>query len=130
MESDVRRGQLGAIISAIITRNVILAETGRQEVIPALIRSFRWLAVIMLPARPSVALAQEVACRAGDHAPSTTEFVLLHGVLEPSYRIMPLRKKMDAAGFRVAMPEVSWSTNRECDRAYQQTLDEIAEAVI
>jgi len=84
-------------------------------------------ALVLLLAGPS-ASADEIACRPADHSPSTTGVVLLHGTLEPSYWLMPLKKKLDAAGFRTAMPEMPWSTRREYDRTYEESMDEIATA--
>ena len=84
-------------------------------------------AFVLLFAGPS-ARADEIACRPSGHSPSTTGVVLLHGTLEPSYWLMPLKKKLDAAGFRTAMPEMPWSTKREYDRTYEEALDEVAAA--
>ena len=84
-------------------------------------------ALVLLFAGPS-ARADEIACRPADHSPSTTGVVLLHGTLEPSYWLMPLKKKLDAAGFRTAMPEMPWSTKREYDRTYEEAMDEVAAA--
>lgn len=84
-------------------------------------------ALALLFAGPT-ARADEIACRSADHSPSTTGIVLLHGTLEPSYWLMPLKKKLDAAGFRTAMPEMPWSTRREYDRTYEESMDEIATA--
>lgn len=82
----------------------------------------------MLAAGTPPLRADEVACKPSGHHPSTTGVVLLHGALDPSNLIMPLRNKMAAAGFRVAMPEMPWSETREYNRTYQQAMDEITAA--
>ncbi|HUI17374.1 MAG TPA: alpha/beta hydrolase [Alphaproteobacteria bacterium] len=88
------------------------------------------LAAVALLVPPSTAHADALACKPSGNAPSTTGVVLMHGALDGSGNwIASLKKKLVAAGFRLATPEMAWSERREYDRSYQQSLDQIATEV-
>ena len=87
-------------------------------------------AAIALLGPSATARADEIACKPTGTATGTTGVVLMHGALDGDGNwIAPLKKKLVAAGFRVATPEMPWSERREYDRTYQQTLDQIATEV-
>jgi len=82
------------------------------------------LMLAVLPAR-----ADELACKPSGARASTTGVVLVHGKMDTTgYWLMPLRRKLQAAGFRTASPEMPWAEKREYDRTYEQSLDMIGAA--
>lgn len=97
------------------------------------------LIVLALLFAPCGAMAQGVACMASGQDPGKLGVVLLHGKFtfsrgdgrrSPAYdtHISSLAAALQAAGFRVVMPEMPWSRNRVYDRTYEQAMDEIAAA--
>ncbi len=98
------------------------------------------LATAMLAAGGAFAADPGVACKASGHPPSSTGVVMLHGRQggasadappgSGDYYLQPERKKIEATGFRVVEPNMPWSMTRAYDRSYQESMDEIALAVV
>ena len=99
-----------------------------------------FLAAAAFSAPDSRGAAGDLACRPSGQPPTATGVVLLHGKGALSVDVKApggygntgfevLRKKIEQAGFRAVLPELPWSTSREYDRTYRESLDEIGVAV-
>jgi len=87
------------------------------------------VAALLLLFALSSAQADAVDCKPSGAPPSSTGVVLVHGKMDTTgYWLMPLRRKLQAAGFRTASPVMPWAEKRQYDRTYEQSLDIIAEA--